>query len=122
MREEFPGTRLGLPHPIQPDEMGIGPVFAVPKRLARNGLTIDDIGLRELNEAYAVQAIYCRDKLGIPMERLNFNGSTMSIAHPFGMTGSRIVVRALLEGRRRSSAPCPSAAAWAPRACSTPPE
>ena len=74
-----------------PDEMGIGPVFAVPKLLQRNGLTIDDIGLWELNEAFAVQVVYCRDKLGIPMDRLNVHGGSISIGHPFGMTGSRLV-------------------------------
>ncbi|MFV2069372.1 MAG: acetyl-CoA C-acyltransferase, partial [Pirellulales bacterium] len=72
-----------------PDEMGIGPVFAVPKLLKRHGLTVDDIGLWELNEAFAVQVVYCRDKLGIPMDRLNVNGGSISIGHPFGMTGSR---------------------------------
>ena len=74
-----------------PDEMGIGPVFAIPKLLKRHGLTIDDIDLWELNEAFAVQTVYCRDKLGIPMERLNVNGGSISIGHPYGMTGSRLV-------------------------------
>lgn len=75
----------------EPDEMGIGPVFAVPKLLKRHGLTVDDIDLWELNEAFAVQVIYCRDRLGIPQERLNVNGGSISIGHPFGMTGSRMV-------------------------------
>ena len=75
----------------EPDEMGIGPVYAIPKLLKRHGLTVDDIGLWELNEAFAVQVIYCRNKLGIPMERLNVNGGSISIGHPFGMTGSRLV-------------------------------
>ncbi|MCS5558419.1 MAG: acetyl-CoA C-acyltransferase, partial [Oceanospirillaceae bacterium] len=85
----------------EPDEMGIGPVFAIPRLLQRNGLTIDDIGLWELNEAFAVQVIYCRDKLGIPMERLNVNGGSISIGHPFGMSGARMVMHALMEGKRR---------------------
>ncbi len=87
---------------LEPDEMGIGPVFAVPKLLARHGLAIDDIGLWELNEAYAVQTVYCRDKLGIPAERLNVNGGAISIGHPFGMTGARMTGHALLEGKRRN--------------------
>lgn len=86
---------------LEPDEMGIGPVYAVPKLLERTGLKTDDIGLWELNEAYAVQTVYCRDKLGIPMERLNVNGGAISIGHPFGMTGTRMVGHALLEGKRR---------------------
>ena len=85
----------------EPDEMGIGPVFAVPKLLQRNGLTMDDIGLWELNEAFAVQVIYCRDKLGIPNEKLNVNGGAISIGHPYGMSGTRMVMHALLEGKRR---------------------
>ncbi|MDE0841217.1 MAG: acetyl-CoA C-acyltransferase [Porticoccaceae bacterium] len=85
----------------EPDEMGIGPVFAIPKLLQRNGLKMDDIGLWELNEAFAVQVIYCRDKLGIPMERLNVNGGSISIGHPFGMSGARMVMHALMEGKRR---------------------
>jgi acetyl-CoA acetyltransferase family protein len=84
-----------------PDEMGIGPVFAVPRLLSRHGLGIDDIGLWELNEAFAVQVLYCRDRLGIPHERLNVNGGAISIGHPFGMSGSRMVGHALIEGRRR---------------------
>ena len=85
----------------EPDEMGIGPVFAIPKLLKRHGLTIDDIGLWELNEAFAVQVIYCRDKLGIPMDRLNVNGGSISIGHPFGMSGARMVMHALMEAKRR---------------------
>jgi len=87
----------------EPDEMGIGPVFAVPRLLARHGLKVDDIGLWELNEAFASQAIYCRDRLGIPDERLNVNGGSISVGHPFGMTGARLVGHALLEGRRRKA-------------------
>jgi acetyl-CoA C-acetyltransferase len=85
----------------EPDEMGIGPIFAIPKLLQRNGLTMDDIGLWELNEAFAVQVIYCRDKLGIPNENLNVNGGAISIGHPYGMSGSRMVMHALMEGKRR---------------------
>jgi acetyl-CoA C-acetyltransferase len=85
----------------EPDEMGIGPVFAVPRLLERKGLSMDDIGLWELNEAFAVQTIYCRDRLGIPMERLNVNGGSISVGHPYGMTGSRLVGHALIEGKRR---------------------
>ncbi len=83
------------------DEMGIGPVFAVPKLLDRHGLTVDDIGLWELNEAFASQVIYCRDQLGISNENLNVNGGAISIGHPFGMSGARMVGHALLEGKRR---------------------
>ncbi len=86
-----------------PDEMGIGPVFAVPKLLAANGLKMDDIGLWELNEAFAVQVLYCRDKLGIPNELLNVNGGAISIGHPYGMSGARMVAHALIEGKRRGA-------------------
>ena len=85
----------------EPDEMGIGPVFAVPKLLKANGLSVDDIGLWELNEAFAVQVIYCRDKLGIDNDKLNVNGGAISIGHPYGMSGSRMVGHALIEGKRR---------------------
>ncbi|MFM9853438.1 MAG: acetyl-CoA C-acyltransferase [Sphingomonadaceae bacterium] len=85
----------------EPDEMGIGPVFAIPKLLERFGLKMDDIGLWELNEAFAVQVIYCADRLGIPMERLNVNGGAISIGHPYGMSGARMVGHALIEGKRR---------------------
>ena len=85
----------------EPDEMGIGPVFAVPKLLKANGLGIDDIGLWELNEAFAVQVIHCRDKLGIDNNKLNVNGGAISVGHPYGMSGSRMVGHALIEGRRR---------------------
>jgi acetyl-CoA C-acetyltransferase len=83
--------------------MGIGPVFAVPKLLARHGLTIDDIGLWELNEAFAVQVLYCRDRLGIPDDRLNVNGGAISIGHPYGMSGARMAGHVLIEGRRRGA-------------------
>lgn len=87
----------------EPDEMGIGPVFAVPKLLARHGLTVQDIDLWEMNEAFASQALYCQRTLGIPTERLNVNGGAISIGHPFGMTGARLVGHLLLEGRRRKA-------------------
>lgn len=87
----------------EPDEMGIGPVFAVPKLLARHGLKVDDIDLWELNEAFASQSIYCQQKLGIPDERLNVNGGAISFGHPFGMTGARLAGHVLLEGRRRKA-------------------
>jgi acetyl-CoA acetyltransferase family protein len=88
---------------VDPDEMGIGPVFAVPKLLERTGLTIDDIGLWELNEAFAVQTLYCRDTLGIDNEIYNVNGGAISIGHPYGMSGARMVGHALLEGKRRGA-------------------
>ena len=87
----------------EPDEMGIGPVFAVPRLLQRFGLKIEDIDLWELNEAFAVQVIYCRDKLGIPNEKLNVNGGSISIGHPYGMSGARMTGHALIEGRRRGA-------------------
>jgi len=86
-----------------PDEMGIGPVFAVPRLLERHGLTVDDIDLWELNEAFASQVLYCRDKLGIPADRLNVDGGAISIGHPYGMSGARMMGHALIEGRRRGA-------------------
>ncbi|MBU6501754.1 MAG: acetyl-CoA C-acyltransferase [Burkholderiaceae bacterium] len=87
----------------EPDEMGIGPVFAIPKVLARLGLKIGDIDLWELNEAFAVQVIYCRDKLGIPNDRLNVNGGAIAVGHPYGVTGQRLTGHALIEGKRRNA-------------------
>ena len=87
----------------EPDEMGIGPIFAVPKLLQLNGLTMDDIDLWELNEAFAVQVLYCRDELGIPNDKLNVNGGAISIGHPYGMSGARMVGHALIEGKRRGA-------------------
>jgi acetyl-CoA C-acetyltransferase len=113
LMEEAEASRRGL-HPLgiyrgmavagcAPDEMGIGPVFAVPKLLAKHGLTVDDIDLWELNEAFACQVLYCRDRLGIDPEKLNVNGGAISIGHPYGMSGARMVGHALLEGRRRGA-------------------
>lgn len=88
---------------LEPDEMGIGPVYAIPRLLERHNLTIDDIDLWELNEAFAVQTVYCRDRLGIPNDRLNVNGGAISVGHPFGMSGARLTGHALIEGRRRKA-------------------
>jgi len=87
----------------EPDEMGIGPVFAVPRLLARAGLKVEDIDLWELNEAFAVQVLYCRDRLGIPNDRLNVNGGAIAVGHPYGVSGQRLTGHALLEGRRRGA-------------------
>ena len=87
----------------EPDEMGIGPVFAIPKVLSRLGLTVGDIDLWELNEAFAVQVIYCRDKLGIPADRLNVNGGAIAVGHPYGVSGQRLTGHALIEGKRRGA-------------------
>jgi acetyl-CoA C-acetyltransferase len=87
----------------EPDEMGIGPVFAIPKVLARLGLKVSDIDLWELNEAFAVQVLYCRDKLGLPAERLNVNGGAIAVGHPYGVSGQRLTGHALIEGKRRGA-------------------
>ncbi|MBI4987652.1 MAG: acetyl-CoA C-acyltransferase [Rhodocyclales bacterium] len=87
----------------EPDEMGIGPVFAIPRLLERSGIKLEDIGLWELNEAFAVQVIYCRDKLGIPDDRLNVNGGAIAVGHPYGVSGARLVGHALIEGKRRGA-------------------
>ena len=87
----------------EPDEMGIGPVFAIPKVLAKLGLTVGDIDLWELNEAFAVQVLYCADKLGIPMDKLNVNGGAIAVGHPYGVTGQRLTGHALIEGKRRGA-------------------
>jgi acetyl-CoA C-acetyltransferase len=111
--EEAEASRRGL-HPLgiyrgmavagcDPAEMGIGPVFAVPKLLKQHGLSMDDIGLWELNEAFACQVLYCRDRLGIPNDRLNVNGGAISIGHPYGMSGARMTGHALIEGKRRGA-------------------
>jgi acetyl-CoA C-acetyltransferase len=87
----------------EPNEMGIGPVFAVPKVLKRLGLSVNDIDLWELNEAFAVQVLYCADKLGIPMDRLNVNGGAIAVGHPYGVSGQRLTGHALIEGKRRGA-------------------
>ena len=101
---EVMGIYRGLVvHGCEPDEMGVGPVYAIPKLLERNGITMDDIDLWELNEAFAVQVLYCRDKLGIPNDKLNVDGGSISVGHPYGMTGARLTGHALIEGKRRGA-------------------
>jgi acetyl-CoA C-acetyltransferase len=95
--------RFCIPLFVEPDEMGVGPVAAVPGLLERQGLKIEDIDLWELNEAYAVRVIYCREKLGIDPDKLNVNGGSISLGHPYGMTGARLVGHTLIEGRRRKA-------------------
>ncbi len=113
LMEEAEASRRGL-HPLgiyrgmavagcAPDEMGIGPVFAVPKLLDKHGLRVGDIDLWELNEAFACQVLYCRDRLGIDPDKLNVNGGAISIGHPYGMSGARMIGHALIEGRRRDA-------------------
>ena len=98
------GTALGFAVAgCEPDEMGIGPVFAIPKVLKRLGLTVKDIDLWELNEAFAVQVLYCADKLGIPMDKLNVNGGAIAVGHPYGVSGQRLTGHALIEGKRRGA-------------------
>jgi acetyl-CoA acetyltransferase family protein len=98
------GRYVGMAvHGAEPDEMGIGPIFAIPVLLEKFGLKVDDIGLWELNEAFAVQVLYCQDKLGIPDDRLNVSGGSISIGHPYGMTGARLTGHALIEGKRRGA-------------------